>query len=88
MQLPGLTTACAATSYVQIRGFRPETARSTGAIRHLHVSVLLFSLTSDLKCDLQFHFTAPKDLALTAPNTAEMWFVFKLLLCTDVKSRL
>lgn len=69
-------------------GFRLGTAKSMGAIRHPNVSVLLFSLTGDLKCDLQFHFEDTEDLTLAAQNTAEMGFILKLLLCTDVKSRL
>lgn len=69
-------------------GSRPEGAKSPGAIRHPDVSVLLFSLTGDLKCDLQFHFEDTKDLTLAAQNSAEMGFILKLLLCTDVKSRL
>lgn len=69
-------------------GFRPDTAPSAGAVGNPDVSVPLFSLTGDLKRDSQFHFAPTKDLALAAHNTAEMRFIFKLLLCTDVKSRL
>lgn len=84
LQLPEIT----ATSYGPGMGSRPEGAKSPGAIRHPDVSVLLFSLTGDLKCDLQFHFEDTKDLTLAAQNSAEMGFILKLLLCTDVKSRL